>query len=203
MVWSLHTWKCYSCVTKWPEYLFQQRENMHFRLHNTGKKYCERPEERNIFSCRAEVSRAAAHEHNKWLTQRRQGNAKLPRPPRMTSSFCAGLKVSDILKPVAGIHLRRTRSHTRGHSARKCTRADNSTSTRGLFWSHIIPQRPAGAEQMWRVGSVLEAGGGSYLWQLPPSATVWHSPKEGDEELHQVHDAVVLREGDLGKEENA
>lgn len=164
---------------------------MHFRLHNTGKKHTESPEEHNIFSCRA-----AAHEHDKWLTQRRQGNAELS---RMTSSFCAGLKVIGILKLAVGNHLRRTRNH----STRKCTQADDSTH--GLFWSHISPQRPAAAEQMWRVGSVLGGvgGGGSYLWQLPPSVTAWNSPKEGDEELHQVHDAVVLREGNLEKEENA
>lgn len=100
---------------------------------------------------------AAAHEHDKWLTQRRQGNAELSRPPRMTSSFCDGLKVSDILKLVVGIHLRRTRSHTHNHSARKCTQADDSTH--GLFRSHIISQRPAAAEQMWRVGSVLGGWG--------------------------------------------
>ena len=38
-----------------------------------------------------------------------------------------------------------------------------------------------------------------YIYSKYDSQEKKNSPEEGDEELHQVHDAVVLREGNLGK----
>lgn len=82
----------------------------------------------------------------------------------------------------------------------KCTEADDSAHT----GSSVATYFPKGLLLLLlsRCGGLALCSGGenSRPWQLPLSVTPWHSPEEGDEELHQVHDAVVLRERNLEKE---
>lgn len=62
-----------------------------------------------------------------------------------------------------------------------------------FYEATIMSRTTAAAEHMWRLETALG------VKILPVCADQIHSPEEGDEELHQVHDAVVLRECNLEK----